>query len=215
MDKYKRPKEESTAADPAVLSLEEQMARRQSAPRPTAQSELQRMQAQQMSRQMAVPNGAVNGFKALAQVIGREQVQKAQLTLQRYKEGKANLEKRIVDNEQWYKLRHWECMRKKEKSQVEPSSGWLFNCIANKHADAMDNFPSPNILPREEGDKEEAEMLSSILPVILEQNDFEETYDNVWGYLPRGSQRLFQLYGKSYRSPARYEPNPDGQDAGT
>ena len=63
------------------------------------------------------------------------------------------------------------------KDQVEPVSGWLFNSIANKHADAMDNFPSPNILPREEGDKAEAEMLTSIIPVILEQNDFEETYD--------------------------------------
>ena len=41
----------------------------------------------------------------------------------------------------------------------------------------MDNYPSPNVLPREEGDKAEAEMLTSIIPVILEQNDFEETYD--------------------------------------
>ena len=55
-------------------------------------------------------NGAMSGFRALQQVIGREQVQQAQLTLQRYKEGKANLEQRIVENEQWFKLRHWECM---------------------------------------------------------------------------------------------------------
>ena len=127
-------------------------------------------------------NGAMDGFKALAQVIGREQIQKAQQTLNKYKEGKANLERRIVENEQWYKLRHWECMRKAETNAVEPSSGWLFNAIANKHADAMDNFPTPNVLPREEADKAEAEMLSSILPVILEQNNFEETYDNVWDY---------------------------------
>jgi hypothetical protein len=126
--------------------------------------------------------GAMDGFKALAQVIGREQVQKANLTLQKYKEGKANLERRIVDNEQWYKIRHWECMRKKDTSEVQPSSAWLFNCIANKHADAMDNFPSPNILPREEGDKAEAEMLTSIVPVILDQNEFEETYSDVMSY---------------------------------
>ena len=127
-------------------------------------------------------DGAMDGFKALAQVIGREQIQKAQQTLNKYKEGKANLERRIVENEQWYKLRHWECMRKSETNAVEPSSGWLFNAIANKHADAMDNFPTPNVLPREEADKAEAEMLSSILPVILEQNNFEETYDKVWDY---------------------------------
>lgn len=126
--------------------------------------------------------GAVDGFSVLTEKIGREEVQKAQQTLNKYKEGKANLETRIVDNEQWYKLRHWECMRKSSTQEVEPTSAWLFNCIANKHADAMDNFPSPNILPREEGDKEEAQRLSSIIPVILDQNEFEETYSSAWDY---------------------------------
>ena len=175
----------------AEIPLEEQMARRQSAPRPTPQSELQRMQ---MAQPQQAPTGVIDGFKALAQVIGREQILAAQQTLQKYKEGKANLERRIVENEQWYKLRHWECMRKKETNQVEPSSGWLFNSIANKHADAMDNFPSPNVLPREEGDKGEAEMLSSILPVILEQNDFEETYDNVWDYKLKAGTGIYGVF---------------------
>ena len=179
----------------APIPFEEQMARRQSAPRPTPQSEAIRIAAaQQVSQNMQAPTGAMDGFKALAQVIGREQVQAAQLTLQKYKEGKANLERRIVENEQWYKLRHWECMRKEQTNQVEPSSGWLFNSIANKHADAMDNFPSPNVLPREEGDKGEAEMLSSILPVILEQNDFEETYDNVWDYKLKAGTGIYGVY---------------------
>ena len=167
------------------LSPEEQMLRHQSSPRPTAESEAQRIYEAQRQRMMQGqginPMGAMDGFKALEQVIGREQILKANVTLQKYKEGKANLERRIVDNEQWYKLRHWECMRDKTQ-EVQPTSAWLFNCIANKHADAMDNFPSPNVLPREEGDKGEAEMLSSIIPVILEQNDFEETYSDVMNY---------------------------------
>ena len=152
------------------IPIEQQMMRRQSAPQPTARDELMKM---------APTNGAMDGFKALAQVIGSKQVQEARHTLQKYKEGKANLEQKIIESEQWYKLRNWECMRKSQKTpdQVEPVSGWLFNSIANKHADAMDNFPSPNILPREEGDKQEAEMLTSIIPVILDQNNFEETYD--------------------------------------
>ena len=175
----------------APIPFEEQMARRQSAPRPTPQSEFMKMQ---MAQPQQAPTGAVDGFKALAQVIGREQIQAAQQILNRYKEGKANLEKRIVENEQWFKLRHWECMRKSETNQVEPSSGWLFNSIANKHADAMDNFPSPNVLPREEGDKGEAEMLSSILPVILEQNDFEETYDNVWDYKLKAGTGIYGVF---------------------
>jgi hypothetical protein len=177
------------------IPIEEQLARRQSAPRPTVQDELQRMHmAQVTSPQQTNQNGAVDGFSVLAEVIGREEVQKAQLTLQRYKEGKSNLEKRIVENEQWFKMRHWECMRKKDTSAVEPSSGWLFNCIANKHADAMDNFPSPNILPREEGDKAEAEMLSSIIPVILDQSDFEETYDDVWDYKLKAGTGIYGVF---------------------
>lgn len=103
----------------------------------------------------------------------------ARATLSRYREGKANLERRVIENEQWYKLRHWECMRRGEKQQVEPTSGWLFNAIANKHADAMDNYPSPVVLPREAGDQPQAKLLSAIVPVILEQNDFEDIYDRV------------------------------------
>lgn len=113
--------------------------------------------------------------------IGTEQVRQAREVLNKYKTGKANLERKIIESEQWYKLRSWECMRREKNSgragDVEPVSGWLFNAIANKHADAMDNFPSPNVLPRESGDKQEAESLSAILPVILQQNDFEEAYD--------------------------------------
>lgn len=168
------------------VSNEEQLMRRQSAPRPTMESEalrmLQKQQTDMLQGQGMNAQGALNGFKALTHVIGKEQVRKANTILQRYKEGKAKLEQRIVENEQWYKIRHWECMRKKGDSEVEPSSAWLFNCIANKHADAMDNFPSPNILPREESDKAEAEKLTSIVPVILEQNEFEETYSDVMSY---------------------------------
>ena len=75
--------------------------------------------------------------------IGPEEVRQARLILNRYREGKANLERRVIENEQWYRMRHWECMRRGAKNQVEPTSGWLFNAIANKHAEAMDNFPRP------------------------------------------------------------------------
>ena len=108
-------------------------------------------------------------------------VLKAQKTLEEYKRGKAHLENRVVDNEQWYKLRHWEQAGKSANpGDPEPTSAWLLNCIANKHADAMDNYPEPVVLPREEGDRETAQMLSSILPVILEEQRFEDTYDQMW-----------------------------------
>ena len=179
------------------VSNEEQMLKRQSAPKPTAEDEMMRIrqaqQAQMMSNQGIGANGAIDGLKALKQPVGKEQVQKAMLTLNRYREGKKNLEEKIKSNEQWYKMRHWEQMRD-EKNEVEPTSGWLFNCIANKHADAMDNFPSPNVLPREEGDKAEAKMLTSIIPVILDQNDFEQTYSDVQMYKLKAGTGVYGVF---------------------
>ena len=146
-----------------------------------------------MKKKEAQPN--VQGVASGA-VIGEKQVQEAYQTLLKYKQGKANLEQKIVDNEQWYKVRNWECMRDKKKD-VQPASAWLFNCIANKHADAMDNFPSPNILPREEGDKGEAEMLSSIIPVVLDQNEFEQTYSDVWHYKLKAGTGVYGVFWDS------------------
>ena len=115
--------------------------------------------------------------------IGEKEVAKALEILTKYKEGKANLEKRIIENEQWYKMRHWEQIRDASKNpQPEPASAWLFNSIANKHADAMDNYPEPSILPREENDQPDAEMLTSIIPCVLERNEFEQTYNDTWWY---------------------------------
>ena len=190
-------KKKPNTEEEAIPSPEEQLLRRQSAPRPTAESEAQRLyeaqKAKMMQSQGIDATGAMDGFKALSAVIGKEQIHKATLTLNKYKEGKANLEQKIIDNEQWYKVRHWECMRDKNDS-VQPASAWLFNSIANKHADAMDNFPSPNILPREEGDKAEAEMLSSIVPVILDQNEFEETYSEVQNYKLKTGAGVYGVY---------------------
>lgn len=136
---------------------------------------------------------AVDGFRALEHQIGEEQVRRASQILRDYKQGKANLERRIIDNAQWYKLRHWACMRDK-KADVQPTSAWLFNALANKHADAMDNFPSPNILPREEGDQGEAEMLSAIVPVVLEQNEFEEVYSEEQDYKLKSGTGVYGVF---------------------
>lgn len=122
------------------------------------------------------------------QRIGRKEIEKAASILQDYKDKKANLENRIVDDELWWELRHWESIRSKAITregtamhpQPDPSSAWLFNAILNKHADAMDNFPEPVVLPRERNDEESAKTLSSILPVIMEYNDFEDTYSGNW-----------------------------------
>lgn len=121
--------------------------------------------------------------------IGPEEVAEATALLQKYKAGKSALEERIKSNEEWWRLRNWEHITtKKSPSDLQPSSAWLFNSVANKHADMMDNFPSPNILPRAQDDEADAKMLSAIIPVILEQNGYEQTYDeNGWRKLIGGS----------------------------
>lgn len=100
-------------------------------------------------------------------------VKAAYETLQRYKAGKASVEGRIIENEQWWKLRH-------RKDSTTAPSAWLFNSIVNKHADAMDNLPTVSCLPREASDTASAKLLSDVLPVILDENKFEKTYSDCW-----------------------------------
>ena len=128
--------------------------------------------------------------------IGRTQIEKAMETLQRYKTAKSSLENRIITNEQWYKLLHWENIRT-EKTNIgdpEPVSAWLFNSIANKHADAMDNYPVQQALPREKSDEQDAKVLTSILPVIFEENNFEQTYDDFWWYKLKHGTGVYHVF---------------------
>ena len=113
--------------------------------------------------------------------IGEKEISEAMAILEKYKSAKASLDKRIIDNEEWYKLGHWKQYGNRVmEGKRAPSTGWLFNSIANKHADAMDNYPEPNVLPRAQDDEETARLLSDILPVVLEQADYESVYSDTW-----------------------------------
>jgi hypothetical protein len=128
--------------------------------------------------------------KQFGDAITLVELEKAIATLRDYKDGKTNLESKIVENERWFKLRHWDIIRKGQAQNVtdstllrpEPTSAWLFSSLVNKHADAMDNYPEANVLPREQDDEVDAKSLSSILPVIMEHNEFEQTYSDAWWY---------------------------------
>lgn len=123
--------------------------------------------------------------------VGKRKIDEATQTLTEYKQGKANLEARIVEDELWYKLRHWQAASRSARAkdacrkagldmQLKPSSAWLFNSILNKHADAMDNIPTAVVLPREPSDDQSAKALSSVLPVVMELNSFEQVYSAGW-----------------------------------
>ena len=126
------------------------------------------------------------------QPIGAEQLKKFTLVLQKYKAGKTQTENRILASENWWKLRN--TIEEKKETNIgadggfTATSGWLHNVIVSKHADAMEAYPEPNILPREEADKGEAQKLSAIVPCVLEQNQFEATYSEaMWQKLKTGT----------------------------
>ena len=135
------------------------------------------------------PQEGVAIVQTAQKVIGENEIHEAVTTLQKYKQGKANLERRIKEDELWWELRHWEAIRKSnDPTNPKATSAWLFNALDNKHADAMDNFPEPIVLPRERDDEHSADVLTSILPVVMEYNDFESTYDlNWWEKLKHGT----------------------------
>lgn len=118
--------------------------------------------------------------------IGKEQVVRATQILRKYKEGKARLEQKIIANEEFWKLRQWNYM-KDDNDDFKPATPWLWTCIQSRYSDAMDSYPTCNFLPRQEDDKGEAKKLSSIVPVIFEQNRYEEVYSDIsWYTLKHG-----------------------------
>lgn len=121
----------------------------------------------------------------VAPAIGENQIRAAAQRLQKYKAAKADLESRIVEDEQFFKLRHWQ--QKATRDEINPTA-WLWNVILSKHADMMDGYPEANIRPKERGDTDEARMLSSIVPVVYEANGFQKTFSRCsWYKLIKGT----------------------------
>lgn len=118
--------------------------------------------------------------------IGAEEVRKASEILRKYKKGKERLEQKIIANEEFWKLRQWNYVHD-GKEDFKPATAWLWSCIQSRYSDAMDSYPTCNFQPRQQDDKPEAKKLSSIVPVILEQNRYEDVYsDVVWYTLKHG-----------------------------
>lgn len=138
--------------------------------------------------------------QAASKGLDREALEKGIATLKKYKDAKRGFEERILEEEKWWRLRHWDVVRNgqdKVGDRPEPTSAWLFNSLANKHADIMDNFPEPNVLPREQADEQDAQTLSSILPVIFERNNYEETYSDAgWYKLKHGVSSTGTFWNK-------------------
>ena len=134
--------------------------------------------------------------------IGEEQIKEFNAILQKYKAGKTLTEQRIIESEDWWKLRNTTRERVKTDQGKDGGftsvSGWLHNVITQKHSDMTEAYPEPNILPRERDDRAEARILSAILPCIMEQNEFESTYSDVmWQKLKTGTGVYKIVWDKS------------------
>lgn len=125
--------------------------------------------------------------------IGVPEVRHAGELLAAYRRGRAEVEKRLQEEESWFRGRmapraHYNS----EGESFAPTSAWLLNSVLQKHADMMDYIPTAVCLAREPGDEADAKALSEIIPVILERSGFSECYSrNMWTKLKHG----FCIYG--------------------
>lgn len=118
--------------------------------------------------------------------IGEAEIRRAGEILEAYRQAKDPLDQRIKEEEtiflmEQYKNRDRELRAKALADKQLPTlptpvGGWLTSSVINKHADMMDNMPTVSCFPREKDDEQEAQMLSSVLPVILDRAHFRKVY---------------------------------------
>ena len=114
--------------------------------------------------------------------------------LRSYKNSRSIIENKIKSNERFWRMRQWKSGEQRDGEQITPSTAWLFSCIQSKLADVMDSYPTANFRPRQKDDVEEAKRLSSILPVIVAQNNFEQTYKSVSEYTLKNGVGVYHVF---------------------
>ena len=155
---------------------------RQSAEAAEAAELGRRMGAESLMQMAGMDSRRRSEMAQSTRLMNAERLNAATQLLIKYQGAKTSVNQRVVRAQQWWKLRNWEQIRQErgvKGATTHPSNtGWLWNCIVGKHADAIDSYPEPVILPRMQDDKAEATKLSKIVPVVMEMNDFEETYND-------------------------------------
>ena len=116
---------------------------------------------------------------------------KIQDSFKLYKEHKQPYNRRIIENNRWFKSRYEDDTY---DEMPRPTTPYLFNAIANKHADIMDNYPEPNILERKEKDRPIADTLTKILPLQLDLCDFKQTYSRAWWYKLKNGAACYGIF---------------------
>lgn len=145
-----------------------------------------------MTEKNKYPKEALSGEKSTVsffederQPVTKDTLRQAELIRKSYQREKRCLEDRIVSEEKAWRRKLYLNENDKEN---QGHSSYMWSAVVNKHADMMDNYPEPVFLPREESDRKQARVLSSIVPVILERNDFEQVYsDSEWYRIKHGT----------------------------
>lgn len=131
---------------------------------------------------------------AFIQPIDKEQIREAGQTLREYMAGKARLDARLIEDDKWWRQRHWDVIPEKGTTPLQTKSAWLVNVVLSKHADAMDALPEPNVLPRAEDDQEEARRLSKVVPVVLEEAEFQDAWEETWWRKLKGGTGIYGVF---------------------
>lgn len=156
----------------------------------------QKMGAASIAGQLGTP------LREQPRYIDENRLIEAERLLNEYKKGKASVDRRIINAQDWWKMRNWDQIENERgtmgATQNKSVTGWLWHCILGKHAEGMDAYPEPVILPRMEEDKAEAEMLSDIVPVVLKNNGFEKVYsDALWQKFQEGTAGYYVGWDKA------------------
>lgn len=125
--------------------------------------------------------------------VNAETLKKWSEALRKYHDGKKMAEAKIRSNEAFWKVRQWNYINGNGTNET-PSTAWLWTCIQSKLADVMDSYPTANFRARQQDDKGEAEKLSAVVPVIMEQNNFETTYHDVSEYTLKNGIGIYGIF---------------------
>lgn len=123
--------------------------------------------------------------------IDEKKVAEFESILYKYRDGKQFLDEKIKNDYEWWKQRHWHLLKGKQvaegsktvdmvNKEPEPTTAHLFNCIQNKHADAMDNIPELIFLPVSKDDEQTCSILNKIIPIVNERSKFTRAYSGCW-----------------------------------
>lgn len=143
-----------------------------------------------MEKSLKIAGYELNLRKVSEPCLSKEETAQILRSFKEYRDAKEQIDRNIIENENWFKGNHWQYISGQtvNDTSFRPAGSFLLNGIWHRHAEAMENYPQPTFLEREEGDRGMAESLSKIVPLILQKNKFKEVYSDIWWYkLKQGS----------------------------